>query len=74
MFGSNLKDSLATVAVAAAALAAAGSASAATHPSSLIVYNGHAGLGAAVSQHQGPGAAGVTDGTSNTIMFARAPH
>ena len=74
MFGSNLKHSLATVAVAAAVLAAAGSASAATHPSSLIVYNGHAGLGAAVSQHQGPGAAGVTDGTSNTIMFARAPH
>ena len=73
MFGINLKHSLATVAVAVAVLAAAGSASAGTHPSSLVVYNGHAGLGASVYQHQGPGAAGVTDGTSNTIMFGRAP-
>jgi hypothetical protein len=93
MFGSNLKHSLATVAVAAGVLAAAGSASAAPHQSGLISYNGHAGLGASVYQHnqtdveflrfspQRPGsegfwlgsndalAAGVTDGTSNTIMF-----
>jgi hypothetical protein len=58
MFGINLRYSLATVAVAAGLLAAAGPASAATHPSDVIAYNGHAGLGAA-----------VTDGTSNTIMF-----
>jgi hypothetical protein len=93
MFGINLKHSLATVAVAAGLLAAAGSASAGTHESGLIAYNGHAGLGASVYQHnqtdleflalspQGPGsegvrlgsndalAAGVTDGTSNTIAF-----
>ena len=62
MFGINLKHSLVTVAVAAGLLAAAGSASAATHQSGLVGYNGHAGLGA-----------GVTDGTSNTIAFgARA--
>ena len=62
MFGINLKHSIATVAVAAGLLAAAGPASAGTHQSGLIGYNGHAGLGAAVS-----------DGTSNTIMFgARA--
>jgi Protein of unknown function (DUF1559) len=59
MFGINLKHSLATVAVAAGLLAAAGPASAATHQSGVIGYNGHAGLGAA-----------VTDGTSNTIAFA----
>jgi Protein of unknown function (DUF1559) len=58
MLGINLQRSLATVAVAAGLLAAAGSASAATHPSDVIVYNGHAGLGAAVQ-----------DGTSNTIAF-----
>jgi hypothetical protein len=93
MLGINLKHSLATVAVAAGVLAAAGSASAGTHQSGLISYNGHAGLGASVYQHnqtdleflafspKGPGsegfwlgsndalAAGVKDGTSNTIMF-----
>jgi hypothetical protein len=91
MFGINLKHSLAIV--AAGLLAAAGSASAATHESGVVAYNGHAGLGASVYQHnqtdleflayspQGPGsegvrlgsndalAAGVTDGTSNTIAF-----
>jgi Protein of unknown function (DUF1559) len=91
MLDINLKHSLATVAVAAGLLAAAGPASAGTHD--VIAYNGHAGLGASVYQHnqtdlevvalspQGPGsegfwlgsndalAAGVTDGTSNTIMF-----
>jgi hypothetical protein len=55
MFGINLKHSLVTVAVAAGLLAAAGSASAATHQSGVVGYNGHA--------------AGVTDGTSNTIAF-----
>jgi Protein of unknown function (DUF1559) len=75
MFDINLKHSLATVAVAGL-LAAAGSASAATHPSGLVAYNGHAGLGASVYQHDQTDleyvarAAGVTDGTSNTIMFA----
>jgi hypothetical protein len=62
MFGINLKHSLAAVAVAAGVLAAAGPASAATGQPGLVAYNGHAGLGVA-----------VTDGTSNTIMFgARA--
>ena len=74
MFGINLKHPLATVAVTAGVLAAAGSASAGTHQSGLVVYNGHAGLGASSYQHRGPDAASVTDGTSNTIMFARAPH
>jgi hypothetical protein len=58
MLGINLKHTLATVTVAAGILATAGSASAGTHPSGLVLYNGHAGLGAS-----------VTDGTSNTIMF-----
>jgi hypothetical protein len=55
MSGINLKHTLATVAVAAGLLAGAGSASAATHQSGVVGYNGHA--------------AGVTDGTSNTIAF-----
>jgi hypothetical protein len=93
VFGSILKHTLATVAVAAGVLATAGSASAGTYQSGVIGYNGHAGLGASVYQHnqtdheflafspQGQGsegdwlgshdalAAGVTDGTSNTIAF-----
>lgn len=64
MLGINLKHSLATVAVAVAVLAATGSASAATHPSGLVAYNGHAGLGSNDAL-----AAGVKDGTSNTITF-----
>jgi hypothetical protein len=68
MFGINLKHSLAIVAVGL--LAAAGSASAQTHESGVVVYNGHAGLGASVYQHnQTDLELGVTDGTSNTIMF-----
>jgi hypothetical protein len=51
MFGINLKHSLATLAVAAGVLAGAGSASAGTHQSGLVAYNGHAGLGASVYQH-----------------------
>jgi len=76
MFDINLKRSLATVAVAAGLLAAAGSASAATHESGLVAYNGHAGLGASVYQHNQTDleflalAADVTDGTSNTVLFA----
>jgi hypothetical protein len=70
MFGTVLKHSLATVAVAVGLLAASGSASAGTHQSGVIVYNGHAGLGASVYQHNQTDPAGVTDGTSNTILFA----
>ena len=69
MLGINLKHSLATVAVAAGVLAAAGPASAGTHQAGLITYNGHAGLGASVYQHNQTDL-GITDGTSNTIMFA----
>ena len=71
MFGIDLKLSLATVAVAAGLLAAAGPASA--QQPGVIGYNGHAGLGASVYQHNQTDleflAAGVTDGTSNTIAF-----
>jgi hypothetical protein len=78
MFDINLKHSLATVAVAAGLLAATGPASAGTHDAGVIAYNGHAGLGASVYQHNQtdleflavpPHAAGITDGTSNTISF-----
>jgi hypothetical protein len=78
MLGINLKHSFATVAVAAGLLAPAASASAGTHQSGLVGYNGHAGLGASVYQHNQtdleflavpPHAAGITDGTSNTISF-----
>ena len=71
MFGINLKHSLATVAVATGLLAVAGSASAGTHPPGLVAYSGHAGLGASVYQHNQTDLeflAGVTDGTSNTIL------
>lgn len=61
MLGINLRISLATVAVAAGLLAPAASANAGTPQSGLIAYNGHAGLGAL--------GAGVTDGTSNTVLF-----
>ena len=74
MFGIKLKHSIATVAVAAGVLAAAGSASAGTHQSGLITYNGHAGLGASVYQHNQTeleflALSGIQDGTSNTVMF-----
>ena len=62
MFGINLKHALATVAVATGLLAAAGPASAG------VVYNGHAGLGASVYQHNQT-ELDHFDGTSNTIMF-----
>jgi hypothetical protein len=79
MFGINLKRSLATVVVAAGVIAAAGPASAKTPQSGLVTYNGHAGLGASAYQHNQTDlefsavsphapAAGVQDGTSNTIM------
>jgi hypothetical protein len=79
MFGINLKHSLATVAVAAGLLAAAGSASAGTHPSGLVAYNGHAGLGASVYQHnqsdleflafspQAPGSEGFWLGSNDAL-------
>jgi hypothetical protein len=76
MFDINLKHRFATFAIAAGTLAAAGSARADAH--GLIVYNGHAGLGASVYQHNQsdleflaclPRATGVKDGTSNTLGF-----
>ena len=76
MFGINLKHSLATIGIGV--LATAGSASASTHPLGVIVYNGHAGLGASVYQHNqadpeflafSPRAPGVKDGTSDTLAF-----
>ena len=74
MFDINLKRSLATVAVVVGVLAAAGPASAGPQPSGLVAYNGHAGLGASVYQHNQTDleflvVAGIQDGTSNTIMF-----
>ena len=72
MLDINLKRSFATVAVAAGLLAPAAAASPGNHPSGLVSYNGHAGLGASVYQHNqtDPDArAGVTDGTSNTLVF-----
>jgi hypothetical protein len=68
MFGINLRHSLATVVVAAGLLAAAGSASAGTPQSGVVVYNGHAGLGASVYQHDQTDLE-FTDGTSNTIAL-----
>jgi hypothetical protein len=73
VFDINLKHSLAIGAVVAGLLAAAGSASAGTQPSGVIAYNGHAGLGASVYQHNQTDLeflAGVIDGTSNTILMA----
>jgi hypothetical protein len=75
MFNITLKRSVATLAVTAGLLAAAGPASA------VILYNGHAGLGSSVYQHnqtdlefalspQAPGSEGVVDGTSNTLQTA----
>jgi hypothetical protein len=61
MSGTRLKHSLAIIAVAAAGV---------------IVYNGHAGLGAYQHNQTDPEflAAAIQDGTSNTIVFgARAP-
>jgi hypothetical protein len=80
MSGINLKRSLATVAVAVGVLATAGSASAGTHESGLFSYNGHAGLGASVYQHnqtdleflafspQGPGSEGLRLGSTDALV------
>jgi hypothetical protein len=70
MFNLTLKRAVATVAVTAGLLAGAGPAGA------VVFYDGHAGLGASVYQHnqtdleflaapQGH----VTDGTSNTLQI-----
>ena len=69
MFDITLMRSVAVLAAMAGLLAAAG-------PANAILYNGHAGLGASVYQHnqtdleyaRSPQAAGVVDGTSNTMM------
>ena len=80
MFCINLKRSLATVAVAAGVLAMAGSASAVTHQSGVVIYNGHAGLGASVYQHNqtdleflafsphGPSSEGFRLGSTNVLV------
>jgi len=70
MFDITLMRSVAVLAAMAGLLAAAG-------PANAILYNGHAGLGASVYQHnqadleyaRSPQAAGVVDGTSNTVML-----
>ena len=75
----SLKQSVAPVAVVVAgAFAATGSANADTHRPGLVVYNGHAGLGASLYEHAQtdreflataswrPRAA--SDGTSNTLI------
>jgi hypothetical protein len=84
MLGISFKHTLAIVIATAGVLASAGSASAGTPSSGLVVYNGHAGLGASVYQHDRSDleflalsshaavVAHVTDGTSNTIMFTVA--
>ena len=78
MFGMSIKRRLATVGLVVGAFTASGLASAATQPDA-IVYNGHAGLGASLYQHNqtdlewrawSPSAVGLTDGTSNTIASA----
>ena len=80
MLGINLKHSFATVAVAAGLLAPAASASAGTHQSGLVGYNGHAGLGASVYQHNqtdleflafsphGPSSEGFRLGSTNVLV------
>ena len=79
MFGIRLKHSLASVAVAAGLLAAAGPAGAASHPSDLVGYNGHAGLGATAYQHnptdleflaRAPGSAGFWLGSNDALASA----
>ena len=79
MLGNTLKHSIATVAVAAGLLAAAGAANAGTQQSDVIGYNGHAGLGASVYQHnqtdreylalspQGPGSDGLRLGSHDAL-------
>jgi hypothetical protein len=61
----NLHRTLAAVAVAVGLLAAAAPAGA-----NVIAYNGHAGLGANVYQHNQTDLEHlIQDGTSNTIVF-----
>jgi hypothetical protein len=71
MFNITLKRPVAALAVVAGLLVSAG-------PAGAIVYNGHAGLGSNVYQHNQtdlefafkPSVAttGIADGTSNTVM------
>ena len=69
MFDITVMRSVALLAAMAGLIAAAG-------PASAILYNGHAGLGSNAYQHnqtdveyaRSPQAAGVVDGTSNTMM------
>jgi hypothetical protein len=69
MFDIMLMRSVAVLAAMAGLLAAAG-------PANAILYNGHAGLGSNAYQHnqtdveyaRSSQAAGVVDGTSNTMM------
>jgi hypothetical protein len=68
MFSINLKHSLAIVAVAVGLLAAAGSASAGTHQFLAFSPQGPGSEGVRLGSNDGL-AAGVKDGTSNTIAF-----
>ncbi|MDA0158734.1 hypothetical protein OM076_00540 [Solirubrobacter ginsenosidimutans] len=69
---------MAIFAIAVGMLAAAGSACADAHGPGVIGYNGHAGLGASVYEHNQtdlefltclPLGSRVKDGTSNTLAF-----
>ena len=62
MFDITLMRSVAVLAAMAGLLAAA-------VPANAILYNGHAGLGASVYQHNQTDLECVVDGTSNTVMF-----
>jgi hypothetical protein len=73
MLAIHFKRAFAIVAVAAGVLVPAASASAGPQPSGLVGSKGHADPGVSVSQHDQTDleflAAGIMDGTSNTIAF-----
>ena len=66
-FTTMLKRLVATLAVTTSLLAAAG-------PAAAILYNGHAGLGSSVYQHNQTDLEFAVDGTSNTLQTALVTH